>query len=117
MAGEPVSITEVTRQEGDHVLVSLPLVGFPPGFQLRPGDRVVVEADEKGPVARPLVRERTVKQVRHEANALHADNVTYATQAATVREETGSGDYVVAVVDRGAAQGPEQAVAVWRKPQ
>jgi hypothetical protein len=35
-------VVEVIRQEGDHVLVSIPLEGFPEGFEVKPGTLVVV---------------------------------------------------------------------------
>lgn len=52
MAGEISPIAEVSSHEDDRVQVSLPVVGFPPGFKLRSGDRVVVVQTEHGPVVR-----------------------------------------------------------------
>lgn len=42
------------RHEGERL--ELPMVGFPPGFRLGEGDRVIVVDEPSGPVARPLVR-------------------------------------------------------------
>lgn len=114
MAGKLVSIAEVTRQEGDRVLVSLPLVGFPPGFQLRPGERITVYPGDGGAVAIPLVHEVKVPQVNEEAGHLRAGNNRYALQSSVVRDDSGSGDVVVTVVDKGSAEGPEQVIAITR---
>ena len=61
MAGElPVAIGVVAGQEGDRVLVSVPMTGFPTGFSLRAGDRVTLAAGDTELIARPLVRTRIV---------------------------------------------------------
>lgn len=117
MAGEVGQVTEVSRQEQDRVLVSLPMVGFPPGFELRPGDRVVLVHDENGPAVRPLVRAVTVQEPPSESGEqLRAGGQTYAVQAATLREDDegeGAGPpYSVWVVDR--AEGDQGQVIAYR---
>lgn len=117
MAGESGQVAEVIQQEGDRVLVSVPMVGFPPGFKLRPGERVVLVHDEKGPAVRPLVRAVTVEAPPEEAaGALTAGEQRYAVQDSAVREdEGGAGPHVIWVVEPGSAKGPEQVIAVRRE--
>jgi hypothetical protein len=52
---EELEVGTVIQQQGDKVTVAVPLVGFPPGFQLQPGDRVILVNEAAGVVARPLV--------------------------------------------------------------
>ena len=49
---EELEVGTVIQQQGDKVTVAVPMVGFPAGFQLQPGDRV---NEASGVVARPLV--------------------------------------------------------------
>ena len=118
MSGESGQVTEITQQEGKRVLLSVPMVGFPPGFKLRPGEKVVLVQDEKGPSVRPLVHTVTVDAVSEEsADTLKAGRRNFAIQKSTVRdkgtsEEARRGPYEVFVVDRGKAKGPEQVIAV-----
>jgi hypothetical protein len=100
-------VTEVSRQEQDRVLVSIPMVGFPPGFELRPGDRVVLVHDEQGTVVRPLVRSMTVQEQLNETGGqLVAGEQTMALQPASVRGDVGFGPpYTVWVTDRTDDQG------------
>jgi hypothetical protein len=102
-------ITVVSRQEDDHVLVTLPLVGFPPGFRLRPGDRVVVaQDDENRLVVRPLVRAVTVQERPDESvEQLVAEGHTYTLGAGAVRdvrEELGGPPYSAWVVDNASGE-------------
>lgn len=106
-------ITTVTRQhEDDHVLVSLPMVGFPPGFWLRPGDQVVLEHEETGPVVRPLVRAVTVQKPPQEGREeLVAEGETFSLRGPIVREDEDQGPpYTVWVVPNAEGQ-PGQAIA------
>lgn len=117
MAGEAAQVgvgqvTEVSRQEDDHVLVPLPMVGFPPGFQLRPGDRVVVAPDDENRLAvRPLVRAVTVQERPDESGQqLTADGETFTLGAGAVHEEDGGPPYSVWVIDNAAGD-PGQVIA------
>lgn len=118
MAGEVGQVAEVMGQEGDRVLLSVPMVGFPPGFKLRSGERVVLVNDEKGLAARPLVRSLTVNSVSGTADGiLKADNERFAIQDSTIRDEGAldgaqPGPRDVFVLDSGSAEGPEQVLAV-----
>ena len=60
MATNAGQIVAINAQEGDHITLSVPLVGFPDGFQLNPGDQVFLVSGENGPEARPLARAREV---------------------------------------------------------
>jgi hypothetical protein len=122
MAGEVGQVTAVLRQEQDRILVSLPLVGFPPGFGLSPGDQVVLVHDERGPAVRPLLRAVTVHERPSESDGqLVAGEHTFGLQAATVREELhtavaedegGGPPYIVWVVER--ADGNPKEVFAFR---
>jgi hypothetical protein len=112
MAGEiPVAAATIAGQEGDRVLVSVPVAGFPPGFQLRAGERVVLATDDSGLVARPLVR-------MHVVGAGARATAAAAPQAAAVRsdvpasDQTPVGTQVVFEIDPGSQQGPAQVVAI-----
>jgi hypothetical protein len=107
-------VVEVVRQEGDHVLVSLPLVGFPPGFEVKPGTLVVVgEGGEGFGEAQPLVHEMVVQQPLSEPGAqlfsewgaqLMADGEeAFEVQPATIRDQGGGPPYVVTVLERAEA--------------
>lgn len=111
MAGERGGVTSVTRQEEDRVLVSLPMVGFPPGFKLRPGERVVVVNEPSGPAVRPLVRAEVVSGEQAQQERLEVQGTTLQAQAATVRGEDDAEEHVVWYVDPGSAEGPAQIIA------
>jgi len=57
--GEVGHVVSVTGQEGQSATVALPMVGFPEGFQLPKGARVVLVSTPSGPAVRPLARART----------------------------------------------------------
>lgn len=116
--GQVTAITDIAEVQrgggGDRALLSLPMKGFPPGFKLHAGDRVVLVFGETGPVVMPLTRELTVDRVEVAgADAISADGRRFAIQKSTFRGDAGqAGPYVVAVVDRGPAGGPEHVIAV-----
>jgi hypothetical protein len=92
------------------------MVGFPQGFKLRPGEKVVLVNEGDGPAVRPLVHTLTVDAASGEgANALRADGQRFAIQESTVRSSLGEGQggpFDIFVVDRIATEGPEQVIAV-----
>jgi hypothetical protein len=62
MSKERSGAATVVSQEGDEVQVehgddklTARMVGFPPGFRLRPGERVILRDEASGVTARPLV--------------------------------------------------------------
>jgi len=84
-------VEKVSGQEGDRVLFSVPMVGFPSGFKLRAGDKVVLVHDENGPSVHPLTHVRVVDRAQESGERLTAGNRTYLVQAATERTP-GDGD-------------------------
>jgi hypothetical protein len=114
--GQYGQIAEVAGNDGDRVLVSLPLVGFPPGFQLLPGDQVVVVHDVNGPAVRPLVRAVVLPSPAELSDrSVTAAGQRYSAQAATQRDDSGSGPQVLFVIERApSASGEEQVVAIRR---
>lgn len=117
MAEKPGAVAAVAGQEGDRVLLSLPMVGFPPGFKLRRGERVTVVYEPSGPAVRPLVRAIRTPQNLSRADSLEAEGQRLVLQDATLRtqppregEETVG--YVAWVVEPGTAEGPAQVIAV-----
>ena len=107
MAGEHGSPVTVLRQEGDRVEVAVPLVGFPPGFRIPPGSRVVLTTGPDGPAARPLVEAIEVGSDAELAGE------AFQLQANTIREEGAgeSGPRIVWFLDGGDSEGPRQVVA------
>ena len=115
MAGERGQVAEVTQQEGDRILLSVPMIGFPPGFKLRPGEKVVLVHGERGPAVRPLVRAVTLDAAPEEtAGALRSGDRHYAVAEGAVRDDEGGGPYVVWTVEPGSAEGLEQVIAIRR---
>jgi hypothetical protein len=120
MAGEiAVAVGVVAGQVGDHVLLSVPIAGFPPGFHLREGERVALAAVDEGIVARPLVRTRVVpSEVTGGRGASVFGGQVSAVQDSTLRSDVPASDaapvgsQVVFEIDVGSHQGPPQAVAV-----
>jgi hypothetical protein len=120
MAGEQgATVTVVQREE--RVLISVPLVGFPAGFQLRAGERVVLVTDASGPAVRPLVHSAVVDasiQDLSTRGALTLDGHSYALQSSTVfgdptpAHAAAPRGCVVWVVDSSAADGPRRVIAV-----
>jgi hypothetical protein len=102
MADNVYQVAEVSRQEADHVLVSFATVGFPEGFELQSGDRIVLVEDENGLAAHPLVRTVTVLERPSESGEpLMTGRQTFVLQAATVREdEDGAPPYTGWIIDR-----------------
>jgi hypothetical protein len=114
MAGDWGQVMNVVAQEGDRVLLSFPMDGFPQGFRLRPGERVVLVGIESDLAVKPLVRELTVTSITElTTDVLSAEQGRFALQASTIREGEGHrGPFVLTVVDRGSAEGPEQVLAI-----
>ncbi len=113
-------VVTVVEQDEDHVLLSIPMVGFPPGFELRPGERVVLVDEPSGYGVRPLVRSTVVRASQadlEDRREVDVGGQPHALQDATVvNESTGAeleeGARVIWVVDPGSAEGPKQVIAV-----
>src|SRR5687767_5796033 len=94
----------VVKMVDDNVHVSIPLVGFPVGFELRPGERVMVMVEDSGLVARPLVEAVVVPDRREDSllrGSVDINGEPHTLQPAAV-QEAGHGT-VVWVVDSGSA--------------
>jgi hypothetical protein len=113
-------VATVVQQEGDRILISVPLVGFPRGYQLRPGQRVALVQEPTGTVARPLVTAKTVKATPEKiaAGTVDIGGQPHMLQPASVRGELVPGErpepdqYEVWIVDQGSAEGPKQIIAI-----
>jgi hypothetical protein len=121
MAGETGAIATVIGHDGDRVLVSVPMMGFPPGFKLRPGERVVIVAEESGAAARPLVRTRVFSSANITELERHSMAIAgnrFALQDASIQLEPSvedsvqSGAQVVFEVDPGSTQGLPNVIAI-----
>jgi Ethanolamine utilization protein EutJ (predicted chaperonin) len=118
MAQERNRAATVVRQLSDRVEVdhngqrlTAAMKGFPPGFTLNAGAKVILVDEEGGVVARPLVR--AIKTTDAKAASVEM-------QAGTVRDESraeapSTGETVVWVVERGEAGAADQAIAVRRE--
>ncbi|MCG8457900.1 MAG: hypothetical protein MI919_16610 [Holophagales bacterium] len=107
MAGEHGNPVTVLRQDGDRVEVAVPLVGFPPGFRIPPGSRVVLTTGPDGPAARPLVTAIEVE------SGAELEGEAFEVQANTIRAEGAedSGRRIVWFLDGGDTEGPRHVVA------
>jgi hypothetical protein len=118
--GEVGHVVTVARQEGQAALVAVPMVGFPEGFQLAPGARVVLVSTPSGPAVRPLVRSLSVdvpREALEERGELTVGDRRMMLQDATVVAEQPSvegspSEDIVWVVDSSDKEGPEQVIAV-----
>lgn len=107
MSGFSGDVIAIDRQDGDKVVVSIPMVGFFPNQQLRPGSLVFITHGPNGPIARPLTRAVSISgEARREANRVVADNREYAVDASTHFEESPNEEGYVFVVpnERGESE-------------
>ncbi len=136
MAQERAGAATVIAQEGERVQVdyngkwlTVPMRGFPPGFKLAPGGRVVLFDEPTGPVARPLVRvvhAITSRQLReaggrrgvleHEGRRLELQEGTVFDEPQPAGEERASEDEdnEVWIVERAEGDPTDQVIAVRR---
>lgn len=112
MAVDAGQIVAITAQEGDRITLSVPLTGFPAGFQLQPGDQVFLVSGENGPEARPLARAREVATAPdRKGRTLSVENQEYALQDATVYEQSPDNRHVVFTVPNDGGRS-EQVLSV-----
>ena len=115
-------VVTVVGQEGQNVLVAVPMVGFPEGFQLSPGARVMLVTTPFGLGVRPITRATRVRvppETLERREALNLEGRQQMFQEATLVDEQPSvegvpDEDIVWVVDSGDAEGPEQVIAVRR---
>jgi hypothetical protein len=118
-------VVTVISQEGQNVLVAVPMIGFPPGFQLPPGASVVLVSTPSGPGVRPIARVtrgRVSPDALERRETLNLEGRQQVLQDATVIGEQPSvegapEEDIVWVVDPGDAEGPEQVIAVRVHPE
>jgi hypothetical protein len=110
MAGEAGFAVTVREQVDNAVVVEIPMAGFPEGFRLHAGDKVMVVNDDNGPSARPLVK--VVAAESDDGAELRSAHHRYAISDAAVRigGERG-GRRVAFVVERDQDDGQEQIIA------
>ena len=121
----------VVAQRGDRLDVdyrgqrlTVPMKGFPPGFELLPQSRVILVDEPSGTVARPLVRlirsELAASDVEKHG-ALNVRGRALQMQSNTVVSETPAqgdsrpGEYEVWVVERADDEEANQVIAVRRR--
>jgi hypothetical protein len=115
-------VVTVVGQEGQNVLVAVPMVGFPEGFQLSPGARVVLVNTPSGPGVGPVVRAMRVRVApegleRREALNLEGRQQVFQDATVVTEEPAVEGapeEDVVFVIDTGDVEGPEQVMGVRR---
>ncbi|MGH8435639.1 MAG: hypothetical protein ACRERX_14445 [Pseudomonas sp.] len=130
MAQERDGAAKVIAQEGERVQVehkterlTVPMRGFPPGFKLRPGGRVILVDESSGPVARPLVRAlraRVARETVQQRGTLEVEGRRLEMQPGTIIDEPKSDaearaleDYELWVVERTGTD-QDQVVAARR---
>ena len=124
----------MVAQEGELVQLdyngqslTVPMRGFPPGFTLVPGGRVILFDEPTGPVARPLVRvvraipsgqlpEAGARRgvLEHEGRRLELQEGTAFDEPQAGGEERASEDNEVWIVERAGGDPTEQVIAVRR---
>lgn len=107
-------VATVSSQEGDRVLLSIPMVGFPEGFRLQPGDRVAVVNEGRGPVAVPLVRSFEAGRASENARGIEASGERYDVSEAAVRYGEGNRVIVFVIEREPGSKGGEQVFAIRR---
>jgi hypothetical protein len=116
MADQSGLVVAVGKHEGDHIVLSIPLAGFPDGFQLSSGDQVVLIQGDKGLEARPLAHAREVHRApERKGQTLAADAREFALQDATVNAESPDDRTAIFTVPNEGGR-PEQVLSV-REPR
>jgi len=115
MIRELGKVEKVVKQEGDNVLLSVPMLGFPSGFQLRPGDKVTLLINEDGQLnVKPLVHfKRTENFPESREKLLDIDEQKLVIQENTILDRTNeqARNTEVFIVDSDSEE-PEQIIAV-----
>jgi hypothetical protein len=131
MTKERNGAAKVIAQEGTRLQVehkrerlTVPMQGFPPGFTLRPGARVILYDEPSGPVARPLVRavlSRIQRADLEKRGVLEIGGRHLEMQPSTIVEEPSprgearaSDEYEVWVVE-GEGDATQQVIAARRR--
>jgi hypothetical protein len=131
MAQERNRAATVITQEGEQLRVehegkqlTVRMRGFPDGFRLRPGGRVILFDEPSGPVARPLVRavrSRAARETLQRRGTVEVEGRRLEMQESTIVEEPRptaeepADEYVLWVVERGAGEAGDQVIAARRR--
>jgi hypothetical protein len=132
MAQERNRPATVISQDGERIEIehdgqrlTVRMRGFPPGFTLRAGSRVILVDEPSGPVARPLVRAFVSRQPRevverrgtleHEGRRLELQASTVIDEPRAPGQEHGTGTYEVWIVERAEPAPTDQVIAVRRR--
>jgi hypothetical protein len=109
----------VIGMAGDNVLVEIPMRGFPPRFQLYPGQRVMIMVEDTGLAATPLIEAYAVSDSSADIvskGSVVINGETYEVQpGVTDSNLTSTPGTYVAVIDHGSATGPKQIFGI--RPQ
>lgn len=107
------------KHEGERLL--LRMVGFPPGFTLRKGDRVIVVDEPDEVVARPLVRTVVADlsptvvpapgPLEVEGHRFMVEDATIISPVSQAKPRPASGRQVLWVVETEVREGPERVIA------
>lgn len=110
-------VKRVIKQEGNEVQVSIPMVGFPTGFELQPGDKVTVLCEKGRLVARMLIHMVEISEPAENKSALEANaGDEFTLDPNSIVDVGGESDRLEAfIVDSDSDR--ERAVAVLPKPQ
>jgi hypothetical protein len=111
------AVATVIQCDNESVLVSLPMKGFPPGFQLRVGERVMVMLEGSEFVARPLVEMAIVNESTEDLRAKRVITINgqpHMLQAATAADKSAMPNQgsLIFIIDAGSAGGPRQIMAM-----
>ncbi len=134
MAGERSGAATVISQEGGQLQLehrgsrlTARMEGFPQGFQLRNGDRVILLDAPTGTVARPLVRAvslplksddlKSRRSVLAQGRRLELQPGTLSAEPNQRIDSLGDGEYTAWVVERAADDAAGQVIAVARRRQ
>lgn len=132
MVQERAGTAAVIAQEGERIQVdyngerlTVPMRGFPPGFEVHPGSRVILVDEPTGPVARPLVRAITSNQRReavgrrlaleHGGRRLELQEGTVIDQPYAAEEEQASAEFDLWVLERTEGDPTDQVIAGRRR--
>jgi hypothetical protein len=132
MAKERDAAATVISQDGNRLEVdhrgerlTVSMRGFPPGFTLRTGSRVILYQSPSELLARPLVRAVRARArpeevggrrgIEVEGRRLEMQDNTIVEERPARPNESPSEDYEVWLVERGHGESPDQVIAVRRR--
>lgn len=118
MAGIVAGVVAIKEQQGNQVLISLPMTGFPEGTSLRPRDQVAILCGEQGPVVYPhtprVVVDRLPDNVRGRITA-EGRELVVADSALRVYDSPGE-HLALFIVENESSDVPPQVISIRRVP-